>query len=262
MTSGEKKPPKVPVRETFAKPLPRRFYSTVTTETHATSGALVLLDGRPAKTPGKRDLILPTLSLARAIAGEWAAQAERIDPSRMPLTRLANTALDGVAARAAEVRADVVKYAASDLVCYRADRPAGLVRRQTEHWDRVLAWAESRLGAPLDTGQGVVHVPQPAASLEAIRAATAPLDPFRLTALHTMTTLTGSALLALGVTLAAWKAEAAWTAAHVDEDWQIAEWGEDAEAAARRQARWVEMSAAARMLALLEDGPGGAAAHP
>ena len=245
--------PKAPGREANAKPLPKRFYAEVTAAPAAGGGATILLDGRTARTPGRRELRLPTLPLARAVAGEWAAQDDRIDPARMPLTRLANTAIDGVADQAAEVAADVVKYASSDLVCYRAERPDGLVARQAELWDPVLAWART-LGADLGVAAGIIHREQPAASLDALAQAIGGLDPFRLTALHTMTTLTGSALLSLGVVHAAWTGEAAWRAAHIDEDWQIAEWGEDAEAKARRERRWVEMAAAERMLGLLADG--------
>jgi chaperone required for assembly of F1-ATPase len=239
-----------------ATPLPKRFYAAVTTGPLEDAGAAILLDGRCARTPGKRELRLPALPLAHAVAGEWAAQDERIDPARMPLTRLGNTAIDGVALRLEDVRADVVKYAASDLLCYRAERPDGLVRRQAEHWDPVLAWAASTLGARMTVGTGIVHVAQPPESLDAIAAGVRPLDAFRLTALHTIMTLTGSSLLALAVLHRSLTPDQAWSAAHVDEDWQIAEWGADAEAEARRALRHVEMGAAARMLALL--GPAAA----
>ena len=169
----------------------------------------------------------------------------------MPLTRLANTALDGVRGREPEVRADVVKYAGSDLLCYRAERPEGLVARQREIWDPLLAWAQARLGAEFRIAQSLMPVAQPVESLERLGEALAPLDAFRLTALHVVTTLTGSALLALAVLERHLEVEAAWSAAHVDEDWQIAQWGADTEADARRAARWREMLSAARMLELL-----------
>lgn len=263
MSDDERQPPKVPGREMRARPLPRRFYQAVTVGDAAAADAApsglpsaprniaVLLDGKTARTPKKSELRLPTLALARAVAGEWAAQQESVDPGRMPLTRLANTAIDGVRGREADVAADIVKYSGSDLVCYRAERPQGLMARQAALWDPVVDFARQQLGAEFAVGQGLMHVAQSPESAAAVRRAVGPLEAFPLTALHTMTTLTGSALLALGVLRGAWTVDTAWTAAHVDEDWQIAQWGEDAEAKARREARWVEMSAAARMLRLL-----------
>ena len=252
MTGDDGKPPRKPaVGASVPKPLPKRFYAQVTAGPDTGQGAALLLDGKNARTPGKRELRLPTLALARAVAGEWAAQSDRIDPARMPLTRLANTAIDGVAGREDEVRADVVKFAASDLVCYRAERPEGLIQHQSELWDPVLAWAATSLGARFIPATGILHQKQPEDSLAAIATCVAPLDAYRLTALHNAMTLTGSSLLALGVLKSAWTAEHAWKAAHVDEDWQIAQWGSDAEAAVRRERRWVEMAAAARLMSLI-----------
>jgi chaperone required for assembly of F1-ATPase len=149
------------------------------------------------------------------------------------------------------VRADIVKYAGSDVLCYRASEPEGLVRRQAEMWDPVLGWARDALGARFAVAQGLMPVAQPETATSAIAAALEGFDAFGLAALHVMTTLTGSALLALAQARGLLTAEQAWTAAHVDEDWQIGNWREDAEAAARRQRRWAEMQAAGRMLALL-----------
>lgn len=245
--------PRFSARELNARPLPRRFFTSVTVGERGASGVPVLLDGKAARTPKKSELRVPSLALARTLAGEWAAQDERIDPARMPMTRLVNTAIDGVMGREADVRADVVKYAGSDLVCYRAERPDGLIKAQAKHWDPVLAWGEQH-GICLTVQRGLVHVAQPEASVAAVAHRVAPLAAFELTALHTMLTLTGSALLALGVVERAWDVEAAWNAAHVDEDWQIAEWGEDEEAAARRTFRSVEMAAAGRLLDALRAG--------
>jgi chaperone required for assembly of F1-ATPase len=261
------------------RPLPKRFYKTVGVETVVPSplvgdsravtvgapptpnpsppgggekvGHRLLLDGKPVRTPAKRELRLPTRALAQAIADEWAAQGERIDPASMPLTKLANSSIDGVASRAGEVRAEIVKYAGSDLICYRAEGPRQLMERQAEHWDPVLAWAREAHGAALTTVQGIMPIRQPPAATEAVAKAIASHDPFRLAAIHVMTTLMGSALLALAHAHGRLSAEAAWAAAHVDEDWQISQWGEDAEAKARRDRRWVEMQAASRLLALL-----------
>jgi chaperone required for assembly of F1-ATPase len=203
------------------------------------------------RTPAKAVLAVPTRVLAEAIAGEWEAQREHIDPAGMPLTRLANSAIDGVRMHQADVLADIVKYAASDLLCYRASEPELLVRRQAEAWDPVLAWAREALGARFEVAEGIMPVIQPEAAKSAVAGALEGLDTFSLAALHVMTTLTGSALLALAHARGHLAAEAAWAAALVDEDWQIARWGEDAEAAARRRRRWTEMQAASRLLALL-----------
>ena len=248
---GKGRPIIVPGREAMAKPLPLRFYKDVSLGLSGPPpGHTILLDGRMARTPGKRELRLTTMALAEAVATEWASQGTQIDPQRMPLTRLVNTALDGVAGRMADVAADVVKYAGSDLLCYRADFPEGLVARQRLHWDPVLAWADERHGVRLTVGSGLMPVTQPDEAGPRIAAAVAHLDAFGLTALHVMTTLMGSALLGLAVIEGRLDPEAAWTAAHVDEDWQISEWGEDAEAMARRERRWSEMQAAATLARL------------
>lgn len=245
-------PLRIPGREALGKPLPRRFYKGAEAGPATVgNGHAILLDGRPARTPGKRELALPSLALAEAVAGEWAAQEVLIDPARMPLTRLANTAIDGVAGRMREVAADVVKYVGSDLLCYRTDFPDGLAKRQAELWDPPLAWAKERHGIELRIARGIVHVAQPPEVALRLGNAIGVLDPFRLTSLHVMTTLMGSAILALAVLERQLGAETAWQAAHADEDWQIAEWGEDDEAQARRQKRRQEMQAAADMVRLL-----------
>lgn len=231
-------------------PLPKRFYTSATTAP-AEGGHTVLLDGRPIRTPGKTPLVVPSPGFARALAAEWDAQAETIDPTAMPLTRLANTARDGVAGREQDIRAEIVKYAGSDLLCYRASHPSALVERQAEAWDPVLDWAQAGFGITLAVGDGIMPIEQDAAELEKLHAAVAEDGCFALTGLHVMMTLTGSALLALAVRAGHLNAAAAWNAAHIDEDWQIEQWGEDAEAQARREHHWVEMAAAARMIDLL-----------
>lgn len=245
---------RIPGRE--ARPLPRRFYKGVTVETldRGDHGFGVQLDGKPLRTPAKAILAVPTRALAEAIATEWEAQAEHIDPATMPLTKLVNSGLDGVRGREAEVREDISKYAASDLLCYRASQPEPLKRRQAELWDPVLAWGREALGTAFVTGEGIMPVSQPEATGPAVVRALAGCDAFTLAALHVMTALTGSALLALAHARGRLSAEAAWAAAHVDEDWQISQWGEDAEAAARRRYRWGEMQAASRLLDLLRAG--------
>jgi chaperone required for assembly of F1-ATPase len=239
----------VPGRE--PQPRRKRIYKAVTVAPEG-SAYRILLDGRPARTPARAALAVPTQALADALAAEWEAQGDHIDPATMPLTRLVNTAIDGVTGRQAEVRADIAKYAGNDLVCYRAGEPEGLVRRQAELWDPVLSWSRQTLGAAFQAGEGLMPVAQPAPATAAVAQALESLDPFALTALHAMATLTGSALLALARARGHLTADAAWAAAHVDEDWQIAKWGEDAEAAARRRRRWAEMQAASRLLDLLK----------
>jgi chaperone required for assembly of F1-ATPase len=234
--------------------LPKRFYKDVAVRDEG-SGAALLLDGKPVQTPAKKPLVLPSRALAEAVAEEWRAQGERIDPATMPLTKLANSAIDGVAGREQAVIDDIMNHAASDLVCYRAPAPQGLVEAQAQHWDKVLAWAKDALGAPLKLGEGVVHVAQPQASLDRLKQAFEGRDVFSLAALHVMTALTGSALLALAVALGRMTPEEAWDAAHVDEEWQISQWGEDTEAAARRANRLRDFAAAARTLALLNSSP-------
>lgn len=236
------------VRRDARPALPKRFYREARVEAREGAFALVL-DGRGAKTPGKRALALPTRALAEAIAREWAGHGDFIDPRQMPLTRLANSAIDSVAHAMAATRADMAAYAASDLLCYRAASPEELVALQAAAHEPVLAWAREALGAGFIVTHGVTHVRQPEPALAALRAALeAFADPFALAALHVMTTLTGSALLALAVARSHLARDEAWRAAHVDEDFQIAQWGEDDEAMIRRAARWSEMRAAAEML--------------
>jgi chaperone required for assembly of F1-ATPase len=255
MVTGASDTPKRPGREAPPRPLPKRFYKAVTVAAGEAGPAppcfRILLDGKPVRTPAKAEFVVPTRALAEAIAAEWEAQRERIDPEAMPLTKLANSAIDGVSARAAEVRADLVKYASSDLLCYRADGPEPLLRRQSEAWDPLLAWIETSYGAKMVVADGIMPVMQSGAAMAAIHRALAAYAPFELAALHVMTTLMGSALLALAHTGGHLSAETAWKAAHVDEDWQISRWGEDAEATARRERRWREMEAASRLLELV-----------
>jgi len=226
---------------------PKRFYRNVAV---APEGGLhaVALDERRARTPGRALLAFADRDLAAAVAAEWDAQLEHIDAMTMPLTRIANSAIDGVALHLDATRDDIVAYAGNDLLCYRAASPEGLALRQSELWDPLLDWAERAFGARLATGEGIVPVEQPEESLERIRSALGAYDAMALAGLHVATTLTGSAIIALAVADGRLAPEAAWAAAHVDEDWQIAQWGEDAEAAARRAARWREMVAAATIL--------------
>ncbi len=243
-------------RQSLKIPLRKRFYTTAAAAPHK-DGFAVTLDGRPVLTPAKARLSLPTLAAARAVAAEWQAQGEAIDPAGMPLTRIANSAIDGVAGAMDAVAAEIVKYAGSDLVCYRAGEPLSLVKAQAEAWDPILAFAEADMGARFLCAQGVMHVAQPAASLAAVRAK---LDrvtgngagaPIALACLSVMTGLTGSVLMALARVSGAMSLEQVWAAAHVDEDYQMQLWGADQEAMARRAQRFTEMAAADRLWQLV-----------
>lgn len=224
-----------------------RFYTDVTVEADET-GFRVLLDGRTVRTPARGVLRLPTAPLAEAVAAEWRAQETTISPATMPMTRIVNSCLDGVATNPADVADDIVKYAGTDLLCYRAEGPDALVRRQAAAWDPLLSWAEERLGGRFVLAEGVMPVAQSEALLSAFRARL-PSTPLPLGALHVVTTLTGSAVIALALAERRVTLEEAWEAAHVDEDWNIALWGEDAEAAERRARRKREAAAAERILA-------------
>ena len=211
---------------------PRRFWTDAATKAVA-GGHAVRLDGRPVRTPAKRELVVPTAALAEGVAAEWRAQGERIDPLTMPLTRAANAALDKVAPQEAEVAAELAGYGASDLLCYRADAPEGLVARQRAAWDPMLDWAAEALGARLVTTEGVMPALQPEAALEALRSRVAAAGPWGLTALSEFTTLTGSLVLGLAALEGARPLDALWAASRVDEDWQAELWGADADEAAR-----------------------------
>jgi chaperone required for assembly of F1-ATPase len=204
----------------------------------------------PCAPPPAAVLAAPSAALAQALAAEWDAQRDLIDPARMPLTRLANSIIDGVGDRPDPVAAEIEKYLASDLVCYRATAPSGLVERQARHWDPILAWARETLGAPLRAAPGVVHIAQDEDALARARGAI-PREPWRLGALNAATTLAGSALIALALARGRLSVEEAWQAAHVDEDWNMEQWGRDESALERRAFRFAEFDAAATVLRLL-----------
>ena len=240
-----------PVRRAQIKmrnPLPKRFYKQAIAAAHS-GGFAVLLDGKPVKTPSAQLLLLPSLAAAGLVAGEYEAQIGEINPANMPVTRLANSAVDGVARELEAVLADIQNFAGSDLVCYRSEGPEALVERQAKAWDPYLEWANSALDARFYLAQGVMPVEQPKEAISAIGAALRKYaTPFKAACLHSMTTLTGSALLSLAVGEGHASALDAWNAAHVDEDWTIDQWGEDDEASARKAIRWLEMTAAADLL--------------
>jgi chaperone required for assembly of F1-ATPase len=235
--------------------LPKRFYKEVGTREAAAPVAPdaphyeITLDGRPMRTPAKKVFQVPGDELATAVADEWAAQETLIDPRTMPLTRLSNVVIDGVVDKPEALREEIAAYVMNDLVCYRADGPSGLIDLQARHWNGALDWAESELGARPALATGIMPVDQPDALRDGMHRAIAPLSPFALAAVHVITTMTGSALFAAMLVAGAIGEDELWTAAHVDEDWQITQWGKDAEAAERRAKRRIEFDAACRMIA-------------
>lgn len=227
------------------KPLPKRFYKTVTIR-ELDEGFSIELDGKAIRTPARKLLVVATKPLAELLVREWEAQAELIDPSTMPVTRLVNTAIDGVATDTQAVFEDILRFSSSDLLCYRADAPQELVERQKELWDPVLDWAANSLGARFILIEGVMHHDQPPEAISAFSAALRRHDKATvLAALHTITTLTGSALLALAFAERVLSAKNVWSLAHLDEDWTVEHWGSDEEAEERREKRFEDFRAAA-----------------
>lgn len=257
MAGGSPLDPQEAARQAMRAPKRKRFY------TEAGIGAVeggftITLDGKPIRTPSKRVVTVPIKALAEAVASEWQVQGETLDPLTMPLTRFANSVVEGVVDRADLVRDDIAKYLQSDLLFYRAGNPDGLVASEAEHWDPVLDWARDSLGAHFILAEGVMHVSQPDAAVAAARAAlpddASPENAWAVAALHVVTTLTGSALLALSLWHGVRDPDQVWAAAHVDEDWNAARWGADAEAVARRAAKQIDFAAAAQIMQALPRG--------
>ena len=242
--------PRESARQSARVPLRKRFYKEAGAA-EAESGFAITLDGKPIRTPSGRQVVIPSRALADAVAAEWAAQQETINPMTMPLTRIANSVVEGVVDSVELVVDDLAKYLESDLLFYRAGYPEGLVAREAAHWDPVLFWAAETLGAHFILSEGVMHVKQPDEAVQAARSAL-PGDAWSVAALHVVTTLTGSALLALALAHGVRDAEQVWAAAHVDEDWNAEKWGEDAEAASRRAVRLRDFEAAVAVLAAVK----------
>jgi chaperone required for assembly of F1-ATPase len=228
----------------------KRFYREVSLQPGA-GGFELQLDGRPARTPAKRPLLLPTAALAEAVAAEWREQGEELRPDTMPLTQLACTTLDITEKQEPALQAELAAYGATDLLCYRAGQPASLVARQAAQWQSLLDWAAETLGAPLAVTEGVMAVVQPSASLEALAGAVRRHRSFALTALAQLVRTTGSLVLALAVALDRLDAAEAFATAELDESWQRELWGEDALAMSRRARLAADVEAAARLLALV-----------
>lgn len=229
----------------------KRFWQAVAT-VEKDGGWGVELDGKPLRTPAREALIVPNAALAEAIAEEWSSVEGEIDPRAMPLTGLANAAIDRVAPHKEAFANDLARYAEADLACYRAEGPQGLIDRQAKEWDALLGWGQRRYDVDFKRTSGIVHVDQPTSTVERLTHAISTLDPFRLAGLSPLVTIGGSLLAALGVLEGAFEAEQAWDAVSVDDRWQLEQWGSDAEAeAALANRRW-DFLAAARFLELLE----------
>jgi chaperone required for assembly of F1-ATPase len=228
----------------------KRFYKKAE-PVPAAGGHGIALDGRLVKTSGKRDLVVPSLALAAAMAAEWEAQQGEIRREVMPLTRLAGATIDRNAAQRDAVVQQVAHYAGTDLVCYRAAHPPALAALQQAVWQPLIDWAALRYGAPLVVTIGIVPARQPTASLAAFTEAVAERDDFSLTALHAATAACGSLVIALALLEGRLDADQAFAASQLDESFQIEAWGEDAEQASRRAALAAEIEAAARFVSLL-----------
>ncbi len=233
--------------------LPKRFYK-VAQAVETDAGFAVQLDGRTAKTSGRKQLVTPSKALAELVAEEFEAQKEFIDPFSMPVLRIVNPAIDSVSDLMGEVRADITNYAGTDLLCYRANEPEKLINRQNTVWNPIIARVEAEIDARFIVADGVMHVAQlqPTLNAFASRLETETPDAFTLSATHVLTSLSGSALLALSVTARWHSAADAWSAAHLDEDWTIEFWGEDLEASVRRAKRWSEFEAAAKVISAVK----------
>jgi chaperone required for assembly of F1-ATPase len=242
--------PEEAVRRTTRTVRRKRFYAKAGV-VDAPDGFAVTLDDKPIRTPSGRTVVAPIKAIAEAVATEWDAQQELIEPLTMPMTRFAHSVVDAVVDRVDAVKEDIAKYFQSDLLFYRAGHPDGLVAREAAVWDPPLFWAAEALGAHFILAEGIVHVRQPETAVAAARAAL-PDDPWRVAALHVITTLTGSALLALALSRGVLDSDQVWAAAHVDEDWNMEKWGVDEEVAARRAARLIDFRAAASILKSLD----------
>lgn len=228
----------------------KRFYKAAGSAAQD-DGFAVTLDGRFVRTPAGTPLHLPSAALAEAVAAEWQGQGDHVEPTSMPLMQLAATALDRVGPKREAVLDELLRFVATDLLCYRAAEPQDLIDRQARVWQPVLDWAMTRYDAPLCVTSGVMPVPQPDDALAALRRAVALLDDWRLTALQSATAASGSLVLALALVEGRLDALQAFAASQLDELYQIELWGDDPEAEARRERLRHDVAAAGRLVALL-----------
>jgi chaperone required for assembly of F1-ATPase len=229
----------------------KRFWTEVSVGQEG-GGWSIRLDGRPVRTPARAPLVVPSEALAQAIASEWHDVGQEIDPRAMPLTGLANAAIDRVAPDKQAFADGLARYAEADLACYRADNPKALVERQVQSWDALLGWARRRFDVDFATTSGLTHVPQPQPTIDRLAHAVAALDAFRLAGLSPLVTIGGSLVAALAVLERAMTAEEAWQAVSLDERWQLEQWGSDAEAEAALKDRHRDFMAGASFLVLLD----------
>lgn len=227
----------------------KRFWTAATAEP-CQDGYTVRLDSRAVKTPAKAALTLPTLAMAQAIAAEWQAQTGKLRPETMPCTRSANSAIDKVAVQFDEVAGLLAAYGASDLLCYRATRPAGLIDRQAAAWDPLLDWCATSLDAPLRTTAGIVHIDQPASSVARLTARVMGFSAFQLAAVHDLISISGSLVVALAITDRHLTPQQGWSLSRIDEAWQNEQWGVDEDAAAQEALRHAAFLHAGRFFAL------------
>lgn len=227
----------------------KRFYKDADVA-ELPGGWTVALDGRPIRTPAKASFVAPTRVMAEAAAAEWRAQEETVKPADMPITKSVNTAIDRTGPEYDAVVEMVAGYGGSDLTCYRADSPEGLVTRQAEAWDPLLAWVGETHDARLLTTVGVMHALQPEDGQAALGAAVRAHDAFELTALYDLVALSGSLVIGLAVSAGRLGPDEGWALSRVDETWQQEFWGvdEEAEKVATRKAG--EFAAAAAFLGL------------
>ncbi|HLL59906.1 MAG TPA: ATP12 family protein [Allosphingosinicella sp.] len=228
----------------------KRFYKNAAVS-EAGSGFEIRLDDRPVKTPARQPLVVPGARLADAIAAEWNAQGEKVDPRSMPFTGLSNAAIDRVGEDPAAFARSLALFGESDLLCYRADKPESLIERQAEQWDPLLVWARRRYDVELEVVSGVIHRPQPPGTVERLGRAVTARTPFQLAALAPLVTISGSLIIALALAEGAIDLDTAWSAASLDETWQLEQWGADAEAEAVLEARRQEFAAGYEFLQLL-----------
>ena len=228
----------------------KRFYKDVAVISGG-AGHEIQLDGRPVRTPARAALALPTARLAEAVADEWRRQGDIVDPRSMPFTGLANGGIDQIAPNRESFAAGIANYATSDLLCYRAEGPAELVSREAAAWDPLLDWARQRYDVTFRVTQGIIPVDQPPETLERLDAAVKAYDPFTLAGLSTLVTLSGSLVCGLAIVEGGHDADTIWTASEIDEAWEVEQWGEDAEAAARAARRREEFAMARRFCELV-----------
>ena len=229
----------------------RRFWKEVTVGQDG-GGWAVQLDERSVRTPARASLSVPNRALADAIADEWRSVGDEVDPSVMPLTGLANAAIDRVAPERQTFAAGLGRYAEADLACYRSEWPPELVERQEQGWDSLLAWARRRFDVDFATTSGLMHIPQPPATVDRLVHEVTALDPFRLAGLSSLVAIGGSLIAGLAVLEKAMPVEEAWIAVSIDERWQLEQWGSDTDAEKALDNRRRDFLAAARFLDLLD----------